>query len=158
MIPQRFAYSRMPAYPGLEPGLPMIPFTLTYQGQSCTIQAVVDSGSSINVLPYDIGLQLGLIWEMQAFALPVAHWLRGVATFGVLLTGQLDPFPPVELAFAWMQKTSAEIPVILGETNFFQEFDVWFSGSQQIFEIAPKGTLIKPTRGKREPLANEPKH
>jgi hypothetical protein len=146
MTPQRFAYSRMPAYPGLEPGLPMIPFTLTYQGQSCTIQAVVDSGASINVLPYDIGLQLGLIWEMQTFSLPVASWLRGVDTFGVLLTGQLHPFPPVELAFAWTQKISTEIPVILGETNFFQEFDVCFSGSQQVFEIGPKGALIKPAK------------
>lgn len=143
MTPKRFAYSRMPAYPGLEPGLPMIPFTLTYHGQSRTIQAIVDSGASINVLPYEIGLQLGLHWETQTFTLPVANWLRGSEAFGVLLTGQLDPFPPVELAFAWTQKTSAEIPLILGQTNFFQAFDVCFSGSQQIFEIAPKGTLIR---------------
>lgn len=143
MTSRRFTYSRVPAYPGIEPGLPMIPFTLTYQGQSCTVQAIVDSGASINVLPYDIGLQLGLIWETQIFALPVAQWLRGSQAFGVLLIGQLDPFPPVELAFAWTQKPSAEIPIILGETNFFQEFDVCFSDSQQFFEIAPKGTLLQ---------------
>ncbi|GAK60593.1 hypothetical protein U27_00490 [Candidatus Vecturithrix granuli] len=95
MIPRRFAYSRMPAYPGLEPGLPVIPFTLTYQGKSCTIQAIVDSDASINVLPYNVGAKLGLIWEIQTF--------------------------------------------------FFQEFDVVFSGSQQIFEIAPKGVLLQST-------------
>ena len=144
MTSQRFAYSRLPAFPGLEPGLPMVPMILTYHEQSCPVNAVVDSGASVNVLPYDIGLRLGLIWEVQSFALPVASWLRGEEAFGVLLTGRLDPFPPAQFAFAWTQKSSAEIPVILGQTNFFQAFDVCFSGSQQLFEIAPKGALLPP--------------
>lgn len=122
---RRFAYSQMPAYPGLEPGLPVIPLLLTHSTlsgvvQSGVVQAIIDSGASVNVLPYDVGVQLGLIWEAQRFPLPVAHWLRGADAFGVLLTGQLDSFPPVDLAFAWTQKTSAEIPIILGETNFFR--------------------------------------
>lgn len=144
MTPQRFAYSRLPAFPGLEPGLPMLPIILTHDKLSLPVHALVDSGASVNVLPYDIGLRLGLIWEMQSFALPVASWLRGEEAFGVLLTGRLDPFPPAQFAFAWTQKSSAEIPVILGQTNFFQAFDVCFSGSQQLFEIAPKGALLPP--------------
>lgn len=149
MPKQRFAYSRLPAYPGLEPGLPFVPLLLTHphhagSGKSCLVQALVDSGASVNVLPYDVGIQLGLVWETQTFSLPVAHWLRGAQAFGVLLTGQIDPFLPVKLAFAWTQKTSADIPVILGETNFFQVFDVCLSGAQQVFEIAPKGVFIAP--------------
>lgn len=148
IAPQRFAYSKMPGYPELEPGLPVISLRLIYAAPdgSATIvpvQAIVDSGSSVNILPYDVGVQLGLDWEAQSFELPVAHWLRGSKAFGVLLGGQIEPFPPVELAFAWTQKTSAEVPIILGETNFFQEFDVCLSGSRQVFEIAPKGTLIQ---------------
>lgn len=135
----------MPAYPGLEPGLPKIPILLTHQGRSCSVQAIVDSGASINVLPYDIGVQIGFIWEIQTFTLPVAQWLSGSEAFGVLLTGRIDPFPPVELAFAWAQKSSNDIPIILGQTNFFQQFDVVFSGCQQLFEIAPKGSLLHVT-------------
>lgn len=56
MKPERSTYSRLPAYPGLEPGLPIVPITLTYRGQARMLQAIVDSGASINVLPYDIGL------------------------------------------------------------------------------------------------------
>ena len=145
MTPQHFAYSRMPAFPELEPGLPSIPIILTHDTRSLSINALVDSGASVNVLPYDIGLRLGLIWEKQSFALPVASWLRGEEAFGVLLTGQVEPFLPVQLAFAWTQKSSAEISVILGQTNFFQAFDVCFSGSQQVFEIAAKGALIRTT-------------
>lgn len=143
ITPKRFAYSKLPAYPELEPGLPVVPLLLRHKQQACRVQAVVDSGSSVNVLPYDVGLQIGLIWETQRFRLPVAHWLRGAEAFGVLMTGQIDPFPPIDLAFAWTQKTSAEVPIILGETNFFQEFDVCLSGSQQVFEIAPKGALLQ---------------
>ncbi len=143
----RFTYSKMPNYPELEPGLPVVPLRLIHvmpNGSAAIVlvQAIIDSGSSINILPHDVGLQLALDWEAQTFDLPVAQWLRGTKAFGVLLGGQIEPFSPVELAFAWTQKTSADVPVLLGETNFFQEFDVCLSGSQQVFEIAAKGQLI----------------
>ncbi len=144
----RFVYSKMPDFPDLEPGLPVVPLRLMYaapDGSAAVVpvQAIVDSGSSVNILPYDVGVQLGLDWKMQTFELPVAQWLRGTKAFGVLVGGHIEPFPPVELAFAWTEKTSVEVPVLLGETNFFQEFDVCLSGSRQVFEIAPKGTLIQ---------------
>lgn len=150
--PQRFAYSKTPDYPDLEPGLPVVPLRLMHVAPDgaatiIPVQAIIDSGSSVNILPYDVGLQLGLIWEAQTFKLPVAKWLRGTKAFGVLLGAHIEPFPPVELAFGWVEKTSAKVPVLLGETNFFQEFDVLLSGSRQVFEVAPKGTLIQAGRG-----------
>ena len=144
----QFSYSKMPGYPDLEPGLPVLPLQLIYaapDGTAVTVplRAIVDSGSSVNILPYDVGIRLGLCWEAQSFELPVAQWLRGTRAFGVLLGTHIEPFPPVELAFAWVEKTSAEVPILLGETNFFQEFDVCLSGSQELFSIAPKGALIR---------------
>jgi hypothetical protein len=62
--------------------------------------------------------------------------LKEVPSYGILVTGTLDPFPAVPLVFAWAQ--SNETPVILGQQNFFKEFNVHFYGSQNIFEIAPK--------------------
>ena len=67
--------------------------------------------------------------------------LAGAPAFGVVLTGQVTGLPPAALIFAWTRKN--DVHLILGQTNFFQEFDVWFSGLQQIFAIAPKGTLIQ---------------
>jgi hypothetical protein len=40
---------------------------------------------------------------------------------------------PVQLVFAWAETNDA--PVILGRTNFFQEFDVCFFGSEAAFEV-----------------------
>jgi len=137
MIPQRFPYSQSQAFPNLQGGLPFLPITLTNADFSVEVSALADSGSTINVLPYVIGIRLGLIWEIQKFSLPgLVGILRNSPAFGVLLTGQIAPFAPVRLAFAWTQ--SNEVSVILGQTNFFSEFDVYFFGSQNIFDIVPK--------------------
>jgi hypothetical protein len=42
----------------------------------------------------------------------------------------------VELAFAWTQ--SAETPLILGQVNFFMEFEVCFFRAQLAYEIKPR--------------------
>ncbi len=45
-------------------------------------------------------------------------------------------FPMVSLAFAWTQAT--DVPLILGQANFFFEFDVCFFRARSEFEICPK--------------------
>jgi hypothetical protein len=40
------------------------------------------------------------------------------------------------LAFAWTQ--ASNIPLILGQANFFLEFDVCFSRVRSEFEVRPK--------------------
>ena len=54
----------------------------------------------------------------------------------VLLTGKINDFPTVNLAFAWTQADN--LSLILGQVNFFLEFDVCFYRSQLLFEIQPK--------------------
>ena len=117
-------------------GLPFLPITLLHGDQRLEVFALVDSGATVNVLPYDVGLDLGLAWEEQDFALDVVGVLRGSPAYGVLLSGEIGAFPPVRLAFAWTRKTSDEVPVILGQVNFFQEFRVSFDGRGQTFELA----------------------
>ena len=48
----------------------------------------------------------------------------------------IGDFAPVRLAFAWVNYANA--PLILGQTNFFMEFDVHFYRSRLEFEIEPK--------------------
>ena len=45
-------------------------------------------------------------------------------------------FPAVNLAFAWTQ--APDIPLILGQANFFFEFDVCFFRARSEFEVCPQ--------------------
>lgn len=137
MKPRQFSYTQHEQFPNLQSGLPLLPITLSVKDYLIETSALADSGSTVNVLPYDIGLGLGLVWEKQKVALPsLVGTLRGLPAFGVLVTGEVSPFPPVSLAFAWTQ--SNDVPVILGQINFFSEFDVCFFGSRKMFEVIPK--------------------
>ena len=113
--------------------LPMIPVMLSYANFSVSANALLDSGSTVNLLPYDIGLQLGAIWEKQTVRLPLAGNLAKVEARGLFLHIQIGGLEPVRLAFAWVQ--SSDVPLILGQTNFFREFDVCFGRSQNTIEI-----------------------
>jgi hypothetical protein len=44
----------------------------------------------------------------------------------------------MRLAFAWVKNN--QVPLILGQTNFFLEFDICFYRSQLEFEIQPRSS------------------
>ena len=68
--------------------LPKIPITLSYANFSVSANALLDSGSTVNLLPYDIGLQLGAIWEEQTVRLPLAGNLARVEAKGLFVQRQ----------------------------------------------------------------------
>jgi hypothetical protein len=113
--------------------LPTIPISLSCANFSVSANALLDSGSTVNLLPYDIGLQLGAIWEEQTVRLPLAGNLARVEAKGLFVHVQIGNLEPVRLAFAWAQ--AAHVPLILGQTNFFREFDVCFQRSRRMIEI-----------------------
>jgi xanthosine utilization system XapX-like protein len=113
--------------------LPTIPIVLSYADCSVSANALIDSGSTINLLPYDIGLQLGAIWAEQTVRLPLAGNLARVEARGLFVHVQIGDLEPVRLAFAWAQ--AAQVPLILGQTNFFREFDICFQRSRRTIEI-----------------------
>jgi len=55
---------------------------------------------------------------------------------GLILTVRIADFEPVKLAFAWTKADN--VPVILGQTNFFSLFDVCFLRQDNEFEINMK--------------------
>lgn len=130
MNTRRFPYARN--------DLPILPITLVNGLESMTCDALVDSGSTINVLPYDLGLQLGLDWEVQSLEMDTVGYLRGAPLFAVSLMGQISDFPPVKLCFGWSGKASGEIRLILGQRNFFRHFRILFEGYVNAFEISPR--------------------
>ncbi len=134
--PVRFPYVDTDASHPARNLLPHLPVTLRHGTYAVTIPGLLDTGSTVNVLPYNVGLQLGLVWEQQPTRVYLTGNLARLPARGVTVSGQVASFPPLHFAFAWTQSTEA--PVILGYVNFFMEFDVCFFGSQAAFEINPK--------------------
>ncbi|MBB6050708.1 aspartyl protease family protein [Armatimonas rosea] len=115
--------------------VPLLPFFLSYQSQQLATAGMLDTGASINVLPYSLGLELGLSWEDQHHTITLAGNLAQIPARGVVLSATVASFPPVRLAFAWAQ--TDHVRVLLGQVNFFQEFNVCFFRSQSMFEVMP---------------------
>jgi len=116
--------------------VPYLPFNLSSPDNSISVSGLLDTGASVNVLPYEIGLQLGLNWDNYNTSVTLAGNLANFPAKGVILSATIDPFVPITLVFAWTQ--AKNIPLLLGRINFFQEFDVCFYGSQLAFELALK--------------------
>ena len=136
--PMRFAYTAPEASRAAGSLLAYVPITLRHGPHSLSVSGLLDTGSAVNVLPYAIGLDLGLVWDQQTTPVHLTGNLARLPARGVIITGQVASFPAVELAFAWTQST--DVPLILGQVNFFMEFDVCFFRSQSAFEVSPKGT------------------
>ena len=115
---------------------PILPITLVYQNTSVVASGLLDTGASVNVLPYNAGVQLGYEWERQTTVLSLTGNLAQYEARVVVMQGQVGQFEPVQLVFAW---TRAEnVPLILGQVNFFMEFDVCFYRSQLAFDVSPR--------------------
>jgi hypothetical protein len=50
--------------------MPYLPITLSNGSNSVEVMALLDTGASVNVLPYQISLQLGAICEQQTVPNP----------------------------------------------------------------------------------------
>ncbi len=116
---------------------PYLPLTLTYQDQTVVTAGLLDTGAAVNVLPFRIGVELGAVWQQQTTTLQLTGNLAQYEARLLLVIASVNPFPPVRLAFAW---TEAEhVPLLLGQVNFFLEFNVCFYRSQLAFDVTPKG-------------------
>jgi len=132
----RFTFTEVNPALGALSTLPYLPLILTYQSQSLSVSGLLDTGSSVNVLPYDMGLRLGAVWERQRLSVPLGGNLGRFEARALVLTATVEQFPPVDMAFAWTRDRNA--PLILGHMNFFLAFDVCFYRSELVFEISPK--------------------
>jgi hypothetical protein len=70
--------------------LPTIPMTLGYADFFVSAKALLDTGSTVNLLPYEIGLQLGAIWEEQTVRLPLAGNLARIEARGLFVHVQIE--------------------------------------------------------------------
>ncbi len=116
--------------------MPMPPIRIILGSLEVDDLALVDSGSTICVLPYDLGTQLGLDWNDPLPIVPLGGNLGHHLAKGVALEVKIGSYPPVEIAFAWSQFPQARL--LLGRINFFSAFDVCLHRSRSTFEVKPK--------------------
>ena len=93
----------------------------------------------VNVLPWQLGLDLGAVWEGQTNSLRLTGNLAQYEARVLLVLAKIGQFEPVRLAFAWTQ--AENVPLLLGQVNFFMEFNVCFYRSQLVFDVSTKGTF-----------------
>jgi hypothetical protein len=141
---QRFPYQTVDPSHGSASALPYIPLTLINDERSESVSGLLDSGSMLNVLPYDVGIRLGANWNRQTVRVQLTGNLADSDARAILLTAAVAGPAPVQLAFAWTR--SPDIPLILGQVNLFMEFEVCFFRAELLFEV--KRRRLK-TRGNR---------
>jgi len=75
---QRFSFTEIDKSLGAASSLPYLPLTLNYQDTSLSVSGLLDTGATVNVLPYDIGRQQRVlktcIFIVEATMPPEDHW------------------------------------------------------------------------------------
>lgn len=132
----RFQYSVLNSSQDELDSLPRVPITLFNGNARVRALGIVDSGATVSVLPYTMGLALDAVWNEDAQILELTGNLARVPSIPIALSAEIDGLGRVMLVFAWSR--SNDVPLILGQYNFFQEFDIHFYRSQLAFEINPK--------------------
>jgi hypothetical protein len=122
-------------------GKPLLPLALTFGAQTISTEGLVDSGSDVNVLPWSVGNALGATWDLRKATLRLGGTLAGTSAMPLLVMAKIGHFAPVRLAFAWCH--TDEVPLVVGQTNFFMEFDVCFFRSRSEFSVVPKGAALE---------------
>lgn len=134
----RFPYSSLDGTPATL--MPRLPLTLKLGSRTTDVVGLIDSGASVNVIPYSVGVALGAVWEQQNVSVPLVGSLGRAEARTLIVEAlhpQLTPERPIELIFAWTRKDNA--PILFGQTNFLMEFRVCFDASQAVFEVYSRG-------------------
>lgn len=115
-----------------------MPLTLTYRNESREAIGLLDTGADVNVLPYSLGIALGAVWETQDTIVGLSGNLAHYEARGIVINATIGDFESVRLVFAWTQ--AQNVPLLLGQVNFFAEFDVCFYRAQSAFEVWTRNT------------------
>ena len=83
---------------GMVDQMAYLPLTLSLSGQFLIAEGLLDTGASVSVLPYELGLQLGLIWENETLSVVLTGNLARFEARAVVVDAQVSSFPTVNLA------------------------------------------------------------
>lgn len=77
---------------------------------------LVDSGATVNVLPYEVGIQLGAQWEAQKATIPLAGNLGRQLAMPFFVMATIGDYELVRLAFAWVN--TPNMPLLTRSDQF----------------------------------------
>jgi hypothetical protein len=132
----RFRYSTTDPMQHESDSLRWLPVVLRVGARAVEAVGLVDSGATVNVLPFELGVELGAEWDDRKAILQVSGSLGRQPAMPLFVIAEIDGLPPARLAFAWLKQNG--VPLIFGQTNFFMEFDACFYRSRLEFDIRPK--------------------
>jgi hypothetical protein len=89
-----------------------------------------------------VGEQLGAIWEKQRTPVRLSGNRAACEARALIVSAVIGKLPEVRLAFAWAR--TDDVPTLLGQVNFFMEFDVCVYRSRWMFEVRPKHCVLPP--------------
>lgn len=116
--------------------MPLLPLGLRFKvGDSVRAHGLIDSGATVNVLPFGLGIRLGAVWEAQTTEVKLTGNLANLEARALIAEATIGEFAPVRLVFAWTRSDS--VPLLLGQVNFFEEFNVSFRRAERVFDIEP---------------------
>jgi hypothetical protein len=100
--------------------------------QKVSVIALVDSGASINLLPYSVGQALGFDWESAETGPPISGTVQSESRIvkAKVTIGSLDE---VELSFCWIKHDNVRL--LLGHNDFFAHFTVCFLTRELKFSL-----------------------
>ncbi len=132
----RFRYSTQHPSQNEFDSLPRVPLVLHREGHTVDALGLVDSGATVSVMPHELGVQLGAIWSDNRAIIQLAGNLGNQPATPFFAMVQVGDHAPVQLALAWTK--SPNVPLILGQVNFFLEFNICFYRSEMELEVKPK--------------------
>jgi hypothetical protein len=135
-INRKFRYSVVSHDDGLSVLRPMLALTLESAEQDIQITALLDSCPDVTILPYSVGMALGINWYKQPVVDPPAGNLARYDARGLVTTAIIDGFEPVQLGFIWLR--TDQVRPILGQFNLFMSFNVCFFRRDGLFELTLK--------------------
>jgi hypothetical protein len=92
--------------------LPRLEMMLSSQGKSIGILGLVDSGSTINVLPYQAGLELGFRWDANKAGVRLSGNLAVHKAIPVMAMGEVGSFEPVHSIEAHPTCCVERVPIV----------------------------------------------
>ncbi len=141
MIPQAEQYPFVMKDPSLGAAslCPPLPVTLQIGQQTASLLGYLDTAAAVNVMPFDMGLQLGAVWEQQTVELPLTGNLAQQEARLLMVSATVGRFPAVSLLFAWTK--SSNVPSFSDRQTFS-----WSSTS--VFSVLMPFLKCDPSQGR----------
>ncbi len=115
--PQGYSYTTFDPALGEAGFRPLLPITLDYQDRSIQANGLLDTGATTNVLPYQLGVEIGAIWEEQTTTLQLTGNLTQFEARVLVLNAKVSDFEPARLVLAWTK--APNVPLNLRTSQLF---------------------------------------